>query len=321
MRLFGIPLQKEVKSAIALSEDVPVRLASLLSEEAIFFGKSYPDLEGVIRDMVSRLHKLHRVPLPLLEVEKAVLERQALGGTTFPTGIAVPHARLAGFSDLLIGVCVPSTPLEVEGQQVRMVILMLTSKTESTLYLNALGAFLKLSQDASLFDALCRSGTASAFITILKEAKVEVRKEITVQAIMATSFPSLSPSDTVKRAADLFYQHSTSYLPVVDNGELIGELSILDLFRIGLPDYVFKLGNLNFLKTLEPFEELLRKEEILRVDEVMKAPSLSLEEDSSIIEAVHKFVTSNRRHLPVLKGKKLVGVLSYMHILHKVLRA
>jgi len=53
----------------------------------------------------------------------------------------------------------------------------------------------------------------------------------------------------------------------------------------------------------------------------MKKPTLFLEEDSSIIEAVFKFVSSNRRHLPVLKGKRVVGILSYMHILHKVLRA
>lgn len=298
-----------------------MKLASLLSEDAICFGKSYPDVEGAIRDMLARLHKLHRIPLPLPEVERAVLERQALGGTTFPTGIAVPHARLSNFSDLLIGVCIPSTPLVSEGQQVRMIVLMLTSKTETTLYLNALASFLKVSQEADLFHALCASGSPSNFLKILKKAQVEVRKEITVQTIMATTFPSLTKSDTVKRAADLFYQHSTSYLPVLENGILIGELTVLDLFRIGLPDYVFKLGNLKFLKTLEPFEELLRKEESLRVEEVMKKPSLFLEEDSSIIEAVYKFVSSNRRHLPVLKDKRMVGILSYMHILHKVLRA
>ncbi len=101
-------------------------------------------MEEAIRDMLTRLHKVHRIPLSLPEVEKAVLERQALGGTTFPTGIAVPHARLSNFSDLLIGVCVPPIPLESEGQQVRMVVLMLTSKTDTTLYLNALGTFLKV---------------------------------------------------------------------------------------------------------------------------------------------------------------------------------
>ncbi|MCX7788372.1 MAG: CBS domain-containing protein [Spirochaetes bacterium] len=298
-----------------------MKLSSLLSEENIFFGKTYPTIEQAIRETLIRMYKSHRIPMQLSEVEKAVLERQALGGTTFPTGIAVPHARLQNFSDLLIGVCVPQNPLESEGQQVRMVVVMLTSKTETTLYLNALGSFLKVSQDFSLFDALCKSGSAASFLNLLKEAQVEVKKEITVQSIMATSFPSLSRTDTVKKAADLFYQHSTSYLPVLEEGELIGELTVLDLFQIGLPDYVFKLGNVKFLKTLEPFEELLRKEEILRVEEVMKKPSLFLEEDSSIIEAVFKFVSSNRRHLPVLKGKRVVGILSYMHILHKVLRA
>ena len=279
-------------------------------------------MEEAVRELLGALKKAHRLKPPLEEVVAAVMQREALGGTAFPTGIAVPHARLENFPDLLIGVCVPQTPILSQDQPVKMVVLMLTSKTETTLYLNALAAFVKLSQDAVLFEKLIDSGSPEAFIRILQDASVDVKKDITVQAIMSASFPYLVRTDTVKHAADLFYKHSTSYLPVLSaEGDFIGELTVLDLFRIGLPDYVFKLGNLKFLKTLEPFEELLRKEEVLTVAEVMKKPSLYLNEDSSIIEAVYKFVSSNRRHLPVIKGGKIVGILSYMHILHKVLRA
>ncbi|MFQ3621288.1 MAG: PTS sugar transporter subunit IIA [Spirochaetales bacterium] len=299
-----------------------MKLVSLLSEDTICFGKSFSSIEQVIQEMVRLLYRMHRISLPLDRVERAVKERQALGGTAFPTGIAVPHARLENFADLLIAVCVPQTPLSCEGQEVRMVVLMLTSKTETTLYLNALASFLKVSENRPLFEKLCASGNPTIFFRLLKEAEVEVKKELTIQSIMAASFPYLIKTDTVKRAADLFYQHSTSYLPVLEeDGSLIGELTVIDLFRLGLPDYVFKLGNLKFLKTLEPFEELLRKEEVLRVREVMKKPSLYLEKDSSVVEAVYKFVSSNRRHLPELEGKKVIGILSYMHILHKVLRA
>jgi len=299
-----------------------VKLASLLTEDSICFGKSYRSMEEAVRELLGALKKAHRLKLPVEEVVTAVMQREALGGTAFPTGIAIPHARLPNFSDLLIGVCVPQTPIQSQNQSVKLVVLMLTSKTETTLYLNALASFLKLSQDVGLIEKLLGSGTPAAFIRVLQDASVEVKKEITIQAIMSVSFPYLVQTDTVKHAADLFYKHSTSYLPVLSaEGNFIGELTVLDLFRIGLPDYVFKLGNLKFLKTLEPFEELLRKEEVLTVAEVMKKPSLYLEEDSSIIEAVYKFVSSNRRHLPVVKGGKIVGILSYMHILHKVLRA
>lgn len=299
-----------------------MKLASLLTESSICFGKTYRSMEEAVRELLGALKKTHRLKPPLEEVVAAVMQREALGGTAFPTGIAVPHARLENFPDLLIGVCIPQTPILSQNQPVKMVVLMLTSKTETTLYLNALSSFLKLSQDAVLFEKLIESGSPEAFIRILQDASVEVKKDITVQAIMSASFPYLVKTDTVKHAADLFYKHSTSYLPILSaEGDFIGELTVLDLFRIGLPDYVFKLGNLKFLKTLEPFEELLRKEEILTVAEVMKKPSLYLDEDSSIIEAVYKFVSSNRRHLPVMRDRKIVGILSYMHILHKVLRA
>ncbi len=299
-----------------------MKLSSLLSENSICFGKSYSTIEESIRELLSLLVKNHRLPIPAEEVMKLILQREALGGTTFPTGIAVPHARLENFSDLLIGICIPETPILSEGIPVRMVVLMLTSKTETTLYLNALATFLKLSENSDIFQNLLQAKTPQKFIRFIQDAGIDVKKEITVQAIMSPPFPTLARTDTVKHAADLFYKHSTSYLPVLsEEGNFIGELTILDLFRIGLPDYAFKLGNLKFLKTLQPFEEFLRKEEEIRVEEVMKSPSVTLQEDSSIIEAVLKFVNSNRRHLPVVNGKRIVGILSYMHILHKVLRA
>jgi CBS domain-containing protein len=53
----------------------------------------------------------------------------------------------------------------------------------------------------------------------------------------------------------------------------------------------------------------------------MKKPDIILEEGSSVIEALVHFTQSGRRVLPVIKDGKLTGVVSYMDILHKVLRA
>jgi CBS domain-containing protein len=181
---------------------------------------------------------------------------------------------------------------------------------------------LKISQDQGLFDNLCDSPSPQDFIGILKSTNIEVKKELTVQSVMSPSFPSLLPENTVKDAADLFYKNKTSYLPVIDTeGKFAGELTVLDLFRIGIPDYAAKIGNLNFLKSFEPFEELLKKEDILQVKEVMKKPSLFLSEETSIFETILRFTQSNRRHIPVVSGGRIVGIVSYMNILHKVLRA
>jgi CBS domain-containing protein len=125
----------------------------------------------------------------------------------------------------------------------------------------------------------------------------------------------------VKDAADLFYKNRTSYLPVVTAAGPPGELTVLDLFRIGMPDYASKIGSLKFLKSFEPFDTLLRDESTILLGTVMKKPSITIEEDAPVVEAILKFTQSNRRHIPVVKEGRIIGVVNYMDILQKVLRA
>jgi CBS domain-containing protein len=101
----------------------------------------------------------------------------------------------------------------------------------------------------------------------------------------------LHTDNTVKDAADMFYKSHLGYLPVLDNrGLVVGELTVEDLFAIGIPDYAIKMENLKFLTHFEPFEELLKNENSIRIRDVMKKPEIILEEESPVVEAVLKFI-------------------------------
>jgi PTS system nitrogen regulatory IIA component len=108
---------------------------------------------------------------------------------------------------------------------------------------------------------------------------------------------------------------------VDENNVQIGEVTIKDLFSKGIPDYVKRLGDVSFLKTLEPFEALLREEDRILVQEIMRPPSRKIAKGGSIIEAVMMITTKGVRHIPVIEDKKLVGMVSETDILKKVLRA
>ncbi len=299
-----------------------MKLASLLNPRLICLRRSFGSRNEMIETMLSELHRSGNLPIGLEDAKKAVFERETLGGTRFPTGIAVPHARFEGFEDLQIAICVPAAPVPDEPAPIRMMALMLTSKTGTSFYLNTLAALLKLSQNEPLFQRLCGCPSSLEFIEILKAENIEVKKELVVDGVMSREFPSLGKKNTVKEAADLFYKNRTSYLPVVDEeGTLIGELTVLDLFRIGMPDYASKIGNLSFLKSFEPFDTLLQKEETMLLESVMKKPSITVQEDTSVVEAILKFTQSSRRHIPVVRGGKIIGIVNYMDILRKVLRA
>ena len=55
--------------------------------------------------------------------------------------------------------------------------------------------------------------------------------ETTVGDIMSTNLPRVSPRDSVEQCMKLISEHHVRYLPVFDNGKLVGIVSILDLIQ------------------------------------------------------------------------------------------
>ncbi len=302
-----------------------MKLTSLLNKELIKFNYDIHDKDDAISMLVNDICKEYKFELDKSEVIKSVYERESLGGTVFETGISIPHARLENFNDIIIAVCVPNSPVRIENIDVKMFVLILTSKASSKTYLQALSAFARVSQNKDLFNKLVsinskHNSAPSEFIDCLSEIKI--RESLTIEDIMTTQVKSVSPGTTLKELADLFYKNNISYSPVIDDlGNFIGEVTPIELIRVGIPNYAMLVGNLKFLATFEPFEELLKNEDKITVRDIMTKPSLKLEKDSSIIEASLELTQNNKRHLPVVENNKIIGIVSFMDVLKKVIRS
>jgi len=298
-----------------------MKLVSLINTNLIRVGREECDYQTAVNKVIDDLYTHYRFSVDISKIREAIWARESLGGTTFATGIAIPHARLENFNDILIGIFLPVKPIRTVTYPIRIITLILTSQTESTLYLNTLAAFIKLSQKTEEFGQLCNSRTPHEFIARMIDADLEIKKELAVADIMSTELVLLYENLTLREVADIFYKNNVSYAPVInENHELCGEMNVLDLIQLGIPNYAMMFSNLSFLKRFEPFEELLKKEDTIRVRDVMRKATLCLEPATSIIEATFELTRNKRRHLPVIENNRLVGVLSFMDILTKVLR-
>jgi PTS system nitrogen regulatory IIA component len=303
-----------------------MQLASLIIPNFVFLHGNYGSKDEIIDELIRELfrsgrYKINHTPE---EVMRAVSERENLGGTLFPTGLCVPHARLENFDDILILVCVPLSPVPCGDTRIRILVLVFTGHQTSTIYLNTLAAFVKISRDTEFFTRLLACSAPHDFIQLLRERNIEVKKEFLVESIMSQNFHSLRPDNTIKDAIDAFYKYNTTYIPILEeNGDFAGEISVFDIFNLGVPDYVEKVGNLKFLKSFDTFEKtLLDKENAITLREVMRKHTLSLDEDSPIIDAIVKITSAKRINIPVVRaGEKLVGIVTITDIIHKVLRA
>lgn len=296
-----------------------MKLTSLINHDLIKLGASVKSKEEVITLLVDEIYNKYNFKQSKEQIFNSVMEREKLGGTAFETGLSTPHGRLEYFNDIIIAICVPREPIIVESNKITMFVLLLTSKIGSKLYLQTLSTFAKISTKKELFNSLITSNNKSEFID--KISDVYVKKELLVEDIMSERILTLKQDNNLKELADLFYKHSISYAPIVDDdNNIIGEVTMNELLKVGIPNYALLIGNLNFVSSFEPFEELLKNEDKILIKDIMKKPSIKLTKGTSIVEAALELTQNGRRQLPVVEGNKIIGVLSYMDVLKKIIR-
>lgn len=295
-----------------------MKLGSLVEKRFIITGKKYSSVIEAVDAILDLFNKRGALPVPLSEVREKVLEREALGGTILPSEVAIPHVRVEGFHDLLVGVWVPPEPLETKEGSVRFLFFFLTSKAGSPNYLPVLATIAR-----SCMEDNFPKNMENAGVNEVQEYlnSMVINKEVTVVDIMTPEPITCRKETTLSELADIFFQKKLSYLPVVDDqNRLIGEVTIKNLLSKGVPDYVKQLGNVRFLKTLEPFEALLRDEDKILVGEIMQQSKRGLDKDASIIEVVSVMISKGYRHIPILDGTQVIGLVSETDILQKVIR-
>ena len=303
-----------------------MNLSNLIDPKLVQLGVDVSTIDAAIEkaiDMISNAysHEIHRE-----DILARIQERQNLGGTNYASGIAIPHARIPSFNDFLIAVVVPQKPIaeQVEGKevQIKIVYVILISNSVSTLYLNTLATLIDSSKNTNFMNKLLSAETGARFVEYFEKAGYSIKKELTVADIMSKEVISIRRDKCPKELIDLMFAHSLRYVPITDEaGRFVGEVGIIDLIKAGVPDYAFRIGSLSFLSELEPMTELLSRENIIKVEALMSKNPPSLSPSTSVIEAAFLMTKNIKRHYAVLDAGKIVGVISAMDILNKILRA
>ncbi len=299
-----------------------MKLSSLIRAENIIVGSSASTKEQAIDEMYSLLSRRYRHELcNVHDPYGNIMERENLGGTVFPSGIAIPHARLDNFDDLIISILVPEKPIRCDNVDVRIFVLILTSRTVSNTYLNTLATFMKLSRKKEIFEGWIGCRDAESMVKFFTDNDIRIRDVVTVEDIMSTDVVTVKEESTIHELIDIFYKHNLGFVPVVnEKGDFIGEVNIMSVLKESIPDYAAQMANLKFLSSFEPLERLFREEDDVRVREIMTAPTITFTKDETLFAATMDFISNQRRHIPVVEGKKIVGIVTLKDILQKVLR-
>ena len=138
--------------------------------------------------------------------------------------------------------------------------------------------------------------------------------------IMTRSVITIAPDCTILDAANTMLQRHVSGLPVVDSaGKLAGIVSEGDFIRRSEIGTQRKRGRwLKFLLGAGLTATDYVHEHGRRVSEVMTADPVTVTEDATLEEIVRSMETNGVKRLPVLRGDKLVGIVSRANLLQAV---
>ena len=138
--------------------------------------------------------------------------------------------------------------------------------------------------------------------------------------IMTRSVITIAPDATILEAANTMLRHHVSGLPVVDAaGKLVGIVSEGDFIRRSEIGTQRKRGRwLKFLLGAGAAATDYVHEHGRKVSDVMTSEPITVTEDATLEDIVNAMETNDVKRLPVMRGDKLVGIVSRANLLQAV---
>jgi mannitol/fructose-specific phosphotransferase system IIA component (Ntr-type) len=300
-----------------------MKLASILNPKLIVCNIPVGSREEIYSHLMGKVTENIELNSPCNEYVKQMMDSEDLMNIPYE-GMVIPHLRLPEFEDLHIAVGILAEPVMLKDSDLkptRIVVMSLIFGSTSDVYLKALSAFTRYFFKAENLDNAANVSSAEDFIALLERDKVALKKDITAEDVMYTTFLSLKPDDKMKVALNTFTGAATR-LPVLDDeGTLLGVLNSMELIKACIPEYIMLMDNFKFLTSFEPFQKIIDAEDEAIVREKMTEPQTVISPDTPLIQLTISLVKKETETIFVVdEQRRLLGVITLENIIHKVLR-
>ena len=141
--------------------------------------------------------------------------------------------------------------------------------------------------------------------------------------VMTRKVVSISLDASIAEMAKLILENRISGLPVVDDrGDLVGIVTEGDCLRRAETGTQRKRPRwLEFLVGTERLADEYVRAHSRKVAEVMTPSPITIAEDAPLDEVVHLMETRRIKRLPVMRDRKIVGIVSRANLLHALASA
>jgi CBS-domain-containing membrane protein len=146
---------------------------------------------------------------------------------------------------------------------------------------------------------------------------------LTAKELMSKNVITVTGETPVRELASILSSHKISGTPVVDeNEEVIGVVTESDLIdqnkKVHIPTVMAILDSFIFLESPGNMEKELKKMTGTQVKDIFAREIITVQEDTPLDELATLMAEKNIHTLPVLSGKKLVGVIGKADIIRTI---
>lgn len=300
-----------------------IRFSSFFDPSLVICQTDQTDRDIIIKDLL-RLLAYERGIGNVEEVYQAVMARENEIPTIVGPFMAMPHARLDTIDNIVVGIATSKKGINYtpsDTKPIKLIILTLAPKTAPGIYLQAISSLAKICLDPNTANTIAELTSPDDIWKFFDRGGMVLPDYVKTSDIMDPIKVALQENDTLEQAIDLFVQHGLIDLPVVDkDGELIGVVTTYELLKVCLPDYILWMDDLTPILNFEPFAEILRKESKTWLADIMTNEYVTVSEDAPAIQVAKEITRQRVDNAYVVRGKKLVGMVSLGKFLSKVLR-
>ncbi|OQY42815.1 MAG: nitrogen regulatory IIA protein [Fusobacteriia bacterium 4572_74] len=305
-----------------------MKLSSYLNPKCIYLdlkGDTKEDIIGQMIDNTAKHDKIFNKSVDL--IRKAVFARELEVSTAMGSGIAIPHARIDGYDDILISIGIMKEPIECDMADMRnkdqvKIFFMITAETlKSKVILKIMSSITKIAlKDKDLLEKLKNAKTGTEVYELLSHINVKIENKITAEDVMDPTIRPVSPDDTLDNIARRLIIEEKPGFPVVDeNRNFLGEITERELISYGMPNYTSVMDNLNFFTIGEPFEEYLKNEKTATIGDIYRKQTMVVDRKTPIMEICLLMVNKGFTRIYVVENGKYFGTILRSHIIKKVL--
>jgi PTS system nitrogen regulatory IIA component len=150
------------------------RTDGLIEATRVYFRIPGATREEVLREMAVRLSTLGRVP-DVDDLVGRLLAREQLGCTGLGGGIAIPHCKMPGLSDVVVAMATTAEPIPfgaADGIPVRLIFLVASPAAASAGHLQALARISRILRTPGVIADLDAASSAERLLEVVRYADV-----------------------------------------------------------------------------------------------------------------------------------------------------